>query len=448
MKRVLDVKKALVAIALLMVACAGARADNTDAVFERLKPANLAAVHQGVVDFRKTLAAPAGNDGYQDLRAVIHSHSLLSHDSRGTLEQMVEGAKASGTDVVMLSDHPSQQHNVITEGFSGLHDGVLFFPGAETRNNLIYSPVSIDPAAPQTEQALIDLVDAKGGTIFLSHVEEIKDFNLTGLTGMEIYNTHYGLIDAPGLAQAAGAQNPQQAARLLTLIQAIRLYPTEAFAALSFRQDVYLRPFDALSQKYRLTAIAAPDSHSNTGIVLKMAEGGKVVMEDVLGEQIRVMEASQVPFPGLVRKDAKPGDVLFKLQLDPYAVSMGHVGTYVLAKQLSADDFLTGLRAGHAYIGFDWIGSAKGFRFTAVDAGKPVGMMGDEVKLAPGLSLVATLPGAALARLYRNGEAAGEVTGREAKWAVSQPGVYRVEAYVTLGGEPRPWIFSNPIYVR
>jgi hypothetical protein len=447
-KSALTVKKALVAIALVVLACAAAPADNTDAVFERLKLTNLEAVRQDLNNFRKTLAAPAATDGYKDLRAVIHSHSLLSHDSRGTLDQMVEGAKASGTDVVMLTDHPSPQHNVITEGFSGMHDGVLFFPGAETRNNLIYSPVAIDPAAPPTEQALIDLVNAKGGTIFLSHVEEIKDFGLTGLTGMEIHNIHYGLIDAPGIAQAAAAQNQQQTARLLTLIQGIRLYPTEAFAALAFRQDVYLRPFDALSQKCRLTAVAANDSHANTGIVLKMTEGNKVVMEDILGEQIKVMEASQVPFPGLVRKDAKPGDVLFKLQFDPYAVSMGHVGTYVLAKQLSADDFLAGLRAGHAYIGFDWIASAKGFRFAALDDGKPVGLMGDEIKLTPGLSLVATLPGSALVRLYRNGEAAGEIIGREAKWPVSQPGVYRVEAYVTLGGEARPWIFSNPIYVR
>jgi len=441
-------RKWVLLVAAFLFVCAVAHADNTDAVFARLQIGKLEAASKDAAAFRKTVTAVAPADGYRELRAVIHSHSLLSHDSRGTLEQMVAAARATGTDVVMLSDHPSQQHDVLTEGFSGMHDGVLFFPGAETRNALIYTPVSIDPSAPANVQLLIDLVNSKGGTIFLSHLEDLTDFNLTGLTGTEIYNTHYGLISAPGLAQVVGAQTAQQTARLLMLIQGFKLYPTEAFAALSFRQDYYLRAFDQLSQRYRLTGIAAPDSHSNTGIVLKAAEGGKVVLEDVLGEQLKVMDAKQVPFPGLVRPDAKPGDVLFKLQLDPYDVSMAHVGTYVLAQELSKDAFLSALRAGHCYVGFDWIASPKSFRFSAVEEGKPVAIMGDEVKYAQGLKLVATLPGEAVVRLLRNGEQSGEITGREASWPVSQPGVYRIEAYVNIGGELRPWIFSNPVYVR
>jgi len=441
-------RKFIAVISLLAFGWVAAYADNTDAVFERLQPAKLAALRQEVASFRKSVAPVTPTDGYKELRAVIHSHCYLSHDSRGTLEQMAAAAKATGTDVVMLTDHPSKQHDVLIEGFSGMHDGVLFFPGAETRNNLIYCPSSIDPAAPPTEQDLINLVNSKGGAIFLSHVEEISDFKLTGLTGMEIYNTHFGLISAPGLAQVVEAQNQQQVARLLTLVQAVKLYPVEAFAALSFRQDVYFKAFDGLSQRYRLTGIAAPDSHSNTGIVLKAAEGGKVVLEDILGEQIKVMDAKEVPFPGLVRPDAKPGDVLFKLQLDPYDVSMGHVGTFVLAKQLSPEEFLGALRAGHAYVGFDWIASPKGFRFAAMKDQTPVAIMGDEVKFEPGLSLAATLPAEALLRLYRNGEQCAEMTARAGTWPVSQPGVYRVEAYVKLVGELRPWIFSNPIYVR
>ena len=30
----------------------------------------------------------------------------------------------------------------------------------------------------------------------------------------------------------------------------------------------------------------------------------------------------------------------------------------------------------------------------------------------------------------------------------AEPGVYRVEGWLTLGGEDRGWIYSNPIYVR
>jgi hypothetical protein len=32
--------------------------------------------------------------------------------------------------------------------------------------------------------------------------------------------------------------------------------------------------------------------------------------------------------------------------------------------------------------------------------------------------------------------------------AVTWPGAYRLEAWLELDGEFRPWIFANPIYVR
>jgi hypothetical protein len=31
---------------------------------------------------------------------------------------------------------------------------------------------------------------------------------------------------------------------------------------------------------------------------------------------------------------------------------------------------------------------------------------------------------------------------------VKEPGAYRLEAWLTLDGEQRPWIYSNPIYVK
>jgi len=442
--------KRIVGMAMLLVlwlpACAAA--DRTDDVFARMQLGKLSALHQEVAQFRQTLSPVDMPCGYRDFRAVIHSHSYLSHDSRNTLEQMVTAAHTTSTDVIMLTDHQSKEHDVLVEGFTGVHDGVLFFPGAENRQLLIYSPTSFDIGAPPTLQDLINLVNEKGGTTFLSHVEGVRDFNLTGLTGMEIYNTHAQAMEAPGLFKVFSPSNAEEQARLMMVVQAAQRYPNEMLAALSYRPDIYLRPFDELTQRYRLTGVAANDSHSNTGIVIKAAPEGKVVIEDILGEEMGAMEASKLPFPGLVKPDTKPGDVLFKLQLDPNDVSFGHVGTFVLAEQLTPQAFLDALRAGHCYVGFEWIASPKGFRFVAMRDDKPVAIMGDELKLAPGLKLVAALPGEAVVRLYRNGELKEEASGRKVEWGVSQAGVYRVEAYVKLGGELRPWIFSNPIYVR
>jgi hypothetical protein len=93
---------------------------------------------------------------------------------------------------------------------------------------------------------------------------------------------------------------------------------------------------------------------------------------------------------------------------------------------------------------------ATGFRFDALSAeGKPVGIMGDEAKYADGLKLSAQLPLVCQTRLLRNGVQVAETSGKDhAEFPVKEPGVYRLEAWLTVDGEPRPWIFANPIYVR
>ncbi|MFM7151956.1 MAG: hypothetical protein ACKO23_19180 [Gemmataceae bacterium] len=71
------------------------------------------------------------------------------------------------------------------------------------------------------------------------------------------------------------------------------------------------------------------------------------------------------------------------------------------------------------------------------------------MKFARGMKLSAALPLPALVRLMRNGE---EVERREGQndfaHEIPQPGVYRLETWLKIDGEYRPWILSNPIYVR
>ncbi|HVR29248.1 MAG TPA: hypothetical protein VMS86_06895, partial [Thermoanaerobaculia bacterium] len=58
------------------------------------------------------------------------------------------------------------------------------------------------------------------------------------------------------------------------------------------------------------------------------------------------------------------------------------------------------------------------------------------------------LPLACRVRLLRDGVEVRSVRADRLEHVVDRPGVYRVEAWVEVGGEERPWIFSNPIYVR
>ena len=74
--------------------------------------------------------------------------------------------------------------------------------------------------------------------------------------------------------------------------------------------------------------------------------------------------------------------------------------------------------------------------------------MGDEVKFTEGMKLVARFPVSCKARLIKDGKVIAEKTQAAMEHSVDGAGVYRVEGWLTVGGEERVWIYSNPIYVR
>jgi hypothetical protein len=96
------------------------------------------------------------------------------------------------------------------------------------------------------------------------------------------------------------------------------------------------------------------------------------------------------------------------------------------------------------------MGDATGFRFDAIDAtGKVIAGMGDEVKTVDGLKLTAKLPLPAFVRLLRHGKEVTKLEGKaEYEFGVTESSAYRLEAWLKLDGEWRPWVFSNPIYVK
>jgi len=424
-------------------------------MFDRLALDRLAAKHADVVRYaaaRKSLPPP---QGLQDLRAIIHVHSFLSHDSRGTKQQIAAAAKASGTRVVMLSDHVSKEHDYYRDGFQGTYEGVLFIPGAETRGFLLYPQAPLDPTQPASQQALLDAVLATGGVAFASHVEgwPTSDWPLVGLTGMELYNHHYDRVDRAEMRELEDAMTerpvatPDATAKMVLLAKALRQYPQETFA---FVQDVatpYLAAFDRESQRHRLTAISANDTHAHWGVVVKAGPNGTLISQGPLGDPMAALDPAQLG--DLLPAAPTPGQTVFELLLDSYERSFRHTSTHLLAPALDPEHVLQALRMGHAYVAFDWIADPRGFSFQAQGAGHPV-LMGDEVALRSGLTLTAALPLPAQLRLLRNGAPVPLPAAPSARLShrVTQPGVYRLEAHLSVGGEMFPWIYSNPIYVR
>jgi hypothetical protein len=75
----------------------------------------------------------------RDFRGIIHCHSLFSHDSKGTYEEILAAAKAAKIDFICMTDHPPKDDKgrPLREGWTGIHDGVLFIQGAEYSDQIL-----------------------------------------------------------------------------------------------------------------------------------------------------------------------------------------------------------------------------------------------------------------------------------------------------------------------
>jgi hypothetical protein len=418
---------------------------------ERLALPRLKAVHEDVLKLRAQRTGIAPRPGLNDYRCILHAHAEDSDHTGGTLPEMLADAKKAGISAILLTDHFRPPRDFIDGRWRGIKDGVLFIPGSEIRGCLLYPEASVLDKMEKPFPELLQAVTAGDGMIFLSHVEERTDFSMTGLTGLEIYNRHWDAKKdmASLIAVAMKLTDPKQ---LAELEEAVRLYPDELLAFQCDYPQVYVDKWDAGTKLLRLTGIAANDCHHNQVFVVKMVDEETVLLGTVVDkdEGMRKLKAGSRPGIKEMTRNHKPGDVLARVDLDPYERSFWNSSTHILAPKLDEPTLRTALKAGHAYVAHDWMCEATGFRFEALNAnGKPAGIMGDELNYSDGLKLRAQFPLACQTRLLRNGVQVAETLGKGvAEFPVKESGVYRLEAWLTVDGEPRPWIFANPIYVR
>ena len=432
-------KYSLVLLLSLFV-CLNRIAEATDAI-DRLKADRLEAVHQAVLKLKTELHDVPRPEPYKEFRANLHVHSAFSHDSRGTIEEIATAAKAAGTSVLMFTEHPAPHYDIYGDGHKGMRDGVLLVPGAETNGMLIYPKQSIKEVLSAKPQEMSDFVRNRGGLSFVSHLEERMEWELSGITGVEIYNTHADAKDEKRLF--ASMRNPLW---LLSTSELFQKYPQESFSALADYPADYLKRYDELCLKAPHTGVSANDSHQNIGLNVKLAEDGKVRVADGLDEKVTELEAAAFNAIKPIPKDAKVGDVLFQLRLDPYESSLRHVGTHLLMKELTEEAVWDALNNGRAFVAFDWIASATGFDFVAME-GNMRHEMGSVIKFKPGLDLKGHAPLPGHWKLIRNGKCIYEADGRSLEFVLAEPGNYRVEVWQNLAGEDRIWVLSNPVYV-
>jgi hypothetical protein len=373
----------------------------------------LGRLHNSIQQLSTQRISRFDNTEYVDYEGVIHVHSSLGGHSNGTFTELISAAKENQLSFVVMTEHPQAEFDTSAMTLTGVHNGVLFINGNEVAtasgDRLLLIPGASNAASMNTlsTQQIIDQQKANGGLAFAAYPTESQNWQSTNVDGVEVYNLF---------------TNTRSMNRFVTFFDGLwsyRSYPDLMFA------NFFARPTDSLNRwdqtsagsNRKLVAIAGNDAHSNIGISLN----------DESGKQ------------------------LIGIKLDPYERSFRTVRTHVLIKQgklLTRETLLEALSLGHCYISFDLFSDAGGFNFSVLHSDKT---MGDEVALNTQPRFVVQTPLPTRVVLFKNGQSVDQKSGTEVEFAPNGPGAFRVEVYLDALPAPatgKPWVISNPIYIK
>ena len=356
----------------------------TPFVYRRYKLRRLSAEIQQLNSQRHP---PEQTDGFTEYKGVVHVHSFLGGHSTGTFGEIIAAAQANQLQFVIMTEHAEKEFDTAAMTLKGVHGGVLFINGNEV------SAANGDRLLKFSDDVSI-----------VAYPEEFQNWETPGLAGVEVYNVFTN----------ARRINPVLA--FFDVLWSRRSYPELIFALYLRRPDEALRRWDQALVRSRLTGVAGNDAHANIGVSLNDSSG----------------------------------KTLLGIQLDPYEVSFRLVRLHVLLEQnraLDATSLLEAVRAGHCFMGFDFLGDTSGFSFAAENSGGRK-IQGDEMQLSGATRLRVRSPVPARIVILKDGAVWIDESGiAEKEIAITQRGVYRIEVYLPQLGN-QLWILSNPVYVR
>ncbi len=349
-----------------------------------------------------------------DLACVLHLHSTYS-DGTASVDEIVEAARATDTDVVLLTDHDTL--GARDDGCEGWHGDVLLLVGVEVSPNgghFLAFGIDETPSKAGGEASIPEAVAALGGFGFAAHPFSAGSRMAERLRLTKRMGRPHGWP-----AELRGGLAGIELWSLTTDAAEAWRHPLEAFAYMRHPERHlagppahHLEAWDELCAAGRVVAVGGLDTHQHG---------------------FRVRGRMFTPMPN-----------------ERY---FGLLRTYALCDQPPSRDLATdsaavleSLREGRCYLGIDGIAPARGFRYWAESADDVV-VMGSE-RTAGDWALRAVLPHDAETTLLRDGHAVARSRGRGFEHRTSEPGVYRIEAKLEIHGRVRPWIYSNPIYLR
>jgi hypothetical protein len=132
----------------------------------------------------------------------------------------------------------------------------------------------------------------------------------------------------------------------------------------------------------------------------------------------------------------------------PYEYLFRTLRTHILTETELPEDapaaieaILGALQEGHCFTSYDYLHPGSGTRFCSIDGEL---MMGDETSFVTPVDFSVSLPREAHLSIIKNGVAIRRTVEKELVFTADTPGVYRIEARL----DEKPWIYTNPIYLR
>ena len=400
-------------------------------------------MEQSRKDIWDSYQKPAAAIPLAEYTGVTHAHSYWSHDSRGSLKEILDGAKQAELDFIFFADHAHDKLDTFPRAYHGEFEGVIFEAGTETSGSygggMMVNPIQAGILDWNVSRdSLIQQVVSQGGLVTFVHSEKVHDWDNLDYQAMEIYNIHTDLLDEEGIL----------AFLLNHLVNGDR-YRHWSYRELYDKQSGILANWDRINQNRKVTGVGSVDAHNNQNIRAHYLENGQV---EWVGNNAKTLSIHD---PGLLEKILlhEPDDNgwAFKMELDTYFHSFNFVNNHVFSSDFSSQKIKEGIEKGNSFVAFEGIAKAKGFQFFALDGKKELaGILGDSLTIQAANQLKVLSPFPARYRLIRNGETVLETAGGQYEFEFSpknQTGNYRIEADLWLNEKWVNWIFTNPIYL-
>lgn len=390
-----------------------------------------------VATFNNKYREPASIIDLTTYRGIIHAHSYWSHDSEGTLDDILPAAKNAGISFIFLTDHPHGNIDSFPRGYAGYYDGILIEPGSEKQKLAVWPMVTTVIDWTIDNDSLVEQVVEAGGMVFYAHTEEPHDWDNPWFQGMEIYNFHTDTKDEKLLPN------------VINFLINGNQYRQWAMQQMFDEQTSILSRWDSLNLHRKIVGYSAVDIHENQNIRARQLNDTTIVW---YGPNAKPFRTGRKNFWNRwLFSEPDSNGWVFKLMIDTYKEGFNHIVNYVVADTLNAESISQSILNGHLYSAFKSLGDAHGFIYWSENReGAINGILGDSVIINEARSLHAVSPLPGIFKLIRNGEVI-EQTKKEgyeySKTGNLKKGNYRLEIHIKLNNKLVPWLYTNPIYL-